>query len=330
MAGNIHDRAYYEEKFFNWLQEHKVQVTHGEHFVRMLQNFANNDDFISTHNAGNHAFTLGHNRFSHMNRDEWKAYLRTGLSRPTSSGASSVHTAPKDTSSLPDAVDWVSLGAVTGVKDQGQCGSCWSFSTTGALEGAYKNKWGTLKSFSEQNLVDCDNLRNGGTDHGCNGGWMDDAFNWVKKNGGLAYENDYTYVSGTSQTANTCVQEKYTKDPKVTPSGYVDVAANSDAAFMSALAQQPLSIAIEADQTSFQLYKSGVFTGACGATLDHGVLAVGYGTDSTLGLDFYKVKNSWGTGWGEGGYIRLVRGNTTVNDGAGQCGILSAASYPVM
>jgi C1A family cysteine protease len=109
----------------------------------------------------------------------------------------------------------------------------------------------------------------------------------------------------------------------------VDVAINSDAAMMSALAQQPVSIAIEADESTFQLYKSGVFTDTCGANLDHGVLAVGYGTDSATGQPFYKVKNSWGSSWGEGGYIRLVR-DATLNSGAGQCGILAAPSYPTL
>jgi len=325
LAGNVHDRAYYEEKFFNWLKEHKVQAQDGNHFVRMLQNFANNDDIIEAHNAGNHTFTLGHNQFSHMSLDEWRAYVKLGLSRPEPlEGPSSIHEAPADVSALPASIDWSTKGGVTPVKDQGQCGSCWSFSTTGALEGAYFNKYGSLKSFSEQNLVDCDTLSNGGRDHGCNGGLMDNAFSWVKKNGGLAYESDYVYVSGTTKTAGTCVQTKYPKDTKVTPTGYTDVTKNSDNALMSALAKQPVSVAIEADQSAFQLYKSGVFTAACGTNLDHGVLAVGYGTLN--GVDYYKVKNSWGASWGQNGYILLQRG---VSQKEGQCGILSGPpSYP--
>jgi len=153
---------------------------------------------------------------------------------------------------------------------------------------------------------------------------MDNAFTWVKKNGGLAYESDYVYVSGTTKTAGTCTQSQYTIDAKVAPVSYTDVQTNSDAALMSALAQQPVSVAIEADQSAFQLYKSGVFTAACGTNLDHGVLAVGYGTLN--GVDYYKVKNSWGTGWGMDGYILLQRG---VSQKQGQCGILSGPpSYP--
>jgi C1A family cysteine protease len=237
-----------------------------------------------------------------------------------------VHAAPSMRASIADSIDWTTLGAVTGVKDQGQCGSCWSFSTTGSLEGAYFNKYGVLKSFSEQNFVDCDILRNGGRDHGCNGGLMDNAFSWAKSNGGVCSEADYPYVSGTTQTSGTCAQSSCTKDAKVAPSGYVDVATNSDPALMSALNIGPVSVAIEADQASFQLYKSGVFTGVCGTSLDHGVLAVGYGSQD--GLDYYKVKNSWGTSWGENGYILLQRGVSQVQ---GQCGILSGPpSYPLL
>jgi len=153
---------------------------------------------------------------------------------------------------------------------------------------------------------------------------MDNAFTWAKKNGGVCYEQDYPYVSGTTKTAGTCDQSKCTKDAKVAPASYTDLVANSDDAMLSALAQQPVSVAIEADQTAFQLYKSGVFTAACGTNLDHGVLAVGYGTMD--GQDYYKVKNSWGTSWGDKGYIYLARG---VSQKEGQCGILAGPpSYP--
>jgi len=134
----------------------------------------------------------------------------------------------------------------------------------------------------------------------------------------------YTAKDGTCQ--KSCA-----KDTKATPSGakgYVDVKTNSDSAMMSALAIGPVSIAIEADQAAFQLYKSGVFTGTCGASLDHGVLATGYGVDGAN--EYYNVKNSWGTSWGEKGYIRLVKG-TNVNNGKGQCGMLSGPpSYPTL
>eukprot|EP00605_Chrysophyceae_sp_TOSAG23-4_P001627 GSChrysophyteH1.ASY1.ANO1.1787.1 assembled CDS len=160
---------------------------------------------------------------------------------------------------------------------------------------------------------------------GCNGGLMDNAFDWAAKNGGVCTEADYPYTSGTTKKAGTCDQSQCTKNANVAPKSHTDVKKNSDDAMMSALAQQPVSIAIQADQKDFQLYTSGVFTGDCGAQLDHGVLAVGYGTQS--GTDFYKVKNSWGETWGDAGYILLGRGSQ-YNNGAGQCGMLSSASYP--
>ncbi len=227
-------------------------------------------------------------------------------------------------SSTASSVDWVTAGAVTPVKDQGQCGSCWSFSTTGALEGAYYTTYGTLPSFSEQQLVDCDNRQHGGKDMGCNGGLMDNAFTWIKKNGGLCTEVSYPYVSGTTKTAGTC-QTTCSAVKNSAVVSYTDVPTKSDSAMMQALTLQPVSVAIEADQKAFQLYKSGVFTGECGTNLDHGVLVVGYGTMS--GTDYYRIKNSWGTTWGDAGYIYIGRGSQ-YNDGQGQCGVLLSASYP--
>ncbi len=150
-------------------------------------------------------------------------------------------------------------------------------------------------------------------------------FRRASKNGFICLESEYAYVSGTTETAGTCSESQCTKDTTTAPAGYVDVTTNSDTALISAIYQQPVSVAIEADQVKFQLYSSGVFTASCGTDLDHGVLVVGYGTDSTSGYDYYKVKNSWGTSWGESGYIRLQRG---VSQTGGQCGILSEPSYP--
>jgi hypothetical protein len=115
-TANLRDRKYYEEKFFNWLKEHKVVASSGEHFVKMLQNFANNDDLIETHNAKNLSYQLGHNKFSHMSVEEWREHVRLGLKKPEIK-AEFVHMPPGNVAALPDSVDWVNAGAVTGVSN---------------------------------------------------------------------------------------------------------------------------------------------------------------------------------------------------------------------
>jgi C1A family cysteine protease len=309
------------DRFHEWIETFHYQFRDDAHFYDVYRKWSANDRFIEVSNGQNLTYILGHNQFSGMNTDDFRKYLLS-FDKPTFE-QNYVQT---DISSAPKSVDWVAAGAVTPVKDQGQCGSCWSFSTTGALEGAYFVKYGTLPSFSEQQLVDCDNLSNGGRDHGCNGGLMDNAFTWIKKNGGLCSEQDYPYVSGTTKTSGSCKTTcKINGNSKV--QYFVDVVPNSDENMMNAISKQPVSVAIEADQPSFQLYKSGVFTGTCGTNLDHGVLVVGYGTEGTV--DYYTVKNSWGPTWGSGGYIKLGKG-PNYNKGAGQCGVLMEASYPVL
>ena len=322
---NLHTREFYEDKFVNWMSLFNITCKDGPIFRNMLNNFANNDDIIESHNENinnDNTYELGHNQFSHMSFDEFKAYVHL---TPTLTNVESDTDTYSDLESefnvtaLPVSVDWTTKGAVTGVKDQGNCGSCWSFSATGALEGAYQIKYGTLVSFSEQNLVSCDTI-----DSACNGGLMDNAFSWTKSNGGLCTETGYPYTSGTTGQKGACTTT-CTKNTGVTPKSFTDVTKNSDSALMTALVQQPVSIAIQADQPAFQSYKSGVLTGTCGSNLDHGVLAVGYGT-WTDGTDYYKVKNSWGTTWGMGGYILIQRGNP---QRCGECGILCGPpSYP--
>lgn len=318
----------YSERFEKWVNEYKIRFTSEHHMYEILNKWITNHNFIEYTNSLNLSYTLGHNQFSGMDEFDFQKYI---MNNQFLFNHGEVYThylrSGEYVVNLPNYVDWVKEGAVTPVKDQGQCGSCWSFSTTGAIEGAFFIKNGTLVSFSEQQLVDCDNFKHGGKDHGCNGGLMDNAFNWVSKNGGLCTENDYPYISGDGQTED-CKTTCHVIGPSKVIS-YVDVTPNDDAAMMSALSKQPISVAIEADQREFQLYKSGVFTGKCGVNLDHGVLLVGYGTDSVTGENFYKIKNSWGNTWGENGYIRIGRG-TEYNGGQGQCGVLLEGSYPVL
>jgi len=317
----------YELKFSEWVKDFRMTFQNDMHRETVLQKWISNHKFIQFVNSQNLTYTLGHNQFSGMDSAEFSSWVKRGVPIPIESSFMEQQLRGSyfslTSESFPDSVDWVAKGAVTPVKDQGQCGSCWSFSTTGALEGAYYNKYGKLVSFSEQQLVDCDNLSHGGKDHGCNGGLMDNAFSWIMKNGGLCTESAYPYVSGTTKTSGTC-QTSCSNVDGSRATGFVDVSPNSDVAMMNAIALQPVSVAIEADQREFQLYKSGVFTSACGTNLDHGVLVVGYGTEA--GQDYYKIKNSWSSSWGEGGYIRIGRGSQ-YNSGKGQCGVLMQASY---
>lgn len=312
------------DRFEEWVQRFKYKFLDETHYIKIFTTWSSNDKFISEINSMNLTYTLGHNQFSGMDNEEYRNYL--SLSGPYTKDVVNPELAVEQTSALPASVNWVKKGGVTSVKDQGQCGSCWSFSTTGALEGAYFVKYGKMDSFSEQQLVDCDNYRNGGKDHGCKGGLMDNAFSWIQKNGGLCSELEYPYVSGETKTEGTC-QTTCTVNKNSAIKGFTDVAPSSDDAMMSALNKQPVSIAIEADQREFQLYKSGVFTGTCGAKLDHGVLVVGYGSLSNQ--DYYLVKNSWSLSWGDNGYIMLGRGKQ-YNNGDGQCGLLLEGSYPTL
>jgi hypothetical protein len=277
---------------------------------------------VQTHNAAGHSWTMAMNKFADLTADEFaEQYITGGYDTFAAFRRSFPHrNFIMPTFVAPSSVDWTTQGAVTPVKNQGQCGSCWAFSTTGSVEGAWFLSNGTLVSLSEQQLVDCSAAQG---NQGCNGGLMDSAFEYIIANKGLTTEANYPY---TAQDG-TCVAAK-AKAVAATIKSYTDVTTNSEAALEAAIAQQPVSVAVEADQNSFQLYSGGVMTAACGAQLDHGVLAVGYGTDSASGEQYWKVKNSWGADWGVNGYILLGKGKT-YNGGAGQCGILSDPSYPV-
>jgi len=312
--------------FEKWAVEFKYEID--ENYVELFEKWVSNHKFIEETNAKNLTYSLGHNQFSAMDQNDFRTYLGYNSIEEKEEKIYFESESYNLRGSLPESINWVELGGVTPVKDQGKCGSCWSFSTTGALEGAYFKKYGELTSFSEQQLVSCDNLKNAenrGHDHGCNGGLMDNAFQWIEGNGGLCSENDYPYVSGDGAVDACETKCSPVHGSKIVE--FVDVKPSDDVAMMNAISKQPVSIAIEADQREFQLYKSGIFTGACGTKLDHGVLVVGYG--SLDGNDYYLVKNSWAESWGDAGYIKLGRGSK-YNNGDGQCGILLQGSYPVV
>jgi C1A family cysteine protease len=320
-------------RFQEWAKTHSIDISNSLAQSRIYSNWLSNDKYIEEINSKNLTYTLGHNAFSGYSSEEFAVLMGFKSDRVKSAGLRGLIQGESDLTALPTSIDWRAKGMVNPIQDQGQCGSCWAFSTIQAVESASAIKYGTLPKLSEQELVDCDNLSNGGRDHGCNGGLMDNAFNWIGKSNGVCSESAYPYTSGTTKTSGTCAMKSCTNVAHTDVTNHVDVQTNSDNAMMTALALQPVSVAIEADQKAFQLYSSGVFTSACGTNLDHGVGLVGYGTMS--GTDYYILRNSWGTTWGVGGYMYLGRGNDPAtgkpyNGGAGQCGVLGEGSYPIV
>ncbi|XP_058070087.1 cysteine proteinase mucunain-like [Magnolia sinica] len=304
----------YEE----WLAKHGKSYNALGEKEKRFEIFRDNLLFINEHNAGNHTYTLGLNKFADLTNEEFRSlYLGAKIdSKLRLSKAKSDRYSYIQGEELPDSIDWREKGAVVPIKDQGSCGSCWAFSTIAAVEGINQIVTKGLISLSEQELVDCDTSYN----EGCNGGLMDYAFEFIINNGGIDTEEDYPYKGYDYR----CDQSR--KNARVVSiDGYEDVPVNDEKALQKAVANQPVTVAIEGGGTAFQLYKSGIFTGRCGTELDHGVAAVGYGTEN--GVDYWIVKNSWGTEWGEKGYIRMER--NLAHTTTGKCGIAMEASYPI-
>lgn len=295
--------------FIKHVAEHNLSYATVEEFNARKEIYAAKDQLMAEINADEaNTFTVGHNQFSTWTDSEFKRVL--GFKPWTQNVVEVENNTPNA-----DSVNWVTKGAVTPVKNQGSCGSCWSFSSTGAMEGAHFISTGTLLSLSEQELVDCDH--NGSA--GCNGGSMEGAFQWYETNK-AELEADYSYTGKNG----TCQESSYTG--QFSSTGYKTVTANSESAFKASIEAGPTSVAIEADKMVFQMYKNGVLNSTkCGTNLDHGVLAVGYGTDSS-GQAYYLVKNSWGATWGDQGYLKIA----DVGDGPGICGIQMAAVRPTV
>jgi C1A family cysteine protease len=261
-------------------------------------------------------FTLGVNQFSDLTPEEFKAlYINSGYQSGSATvGSYGCKTYTSAATSAPASIDWRQKNAVTSVKDQGQCGSCWTFSSTGASEGAWAIATGKLIDLSEQQLVDCATGVSYGS-HGCNGGQMEGADKYLIANGQCSLAS-YPYTA-TDDKCKTC-------SPVAHFSSCSDVKPNDQVSLKGAVSMQPVSVAIEADTRYFQSYTGGILDAStCGTTLDHGVLITGYGTDN--GKKYWNVKNSWSSTWGEQGYVRILRSDST-ND-AGICGIAMDPSF---
>jgi cathepsin L len=310
------------KQFSNFQERFSKKYLNIDELETRFKIFRENFRSIITHNLDHtQNFTMGINQFTDLTSQEFKDQFASGYKSLQSFGCGSFSS---HVSSLPEKVDWATTpNVVNAVRDQGQCGSCWAFATTANAESVWALYSGKLLDLSEEFLVDCA-TGVGYFNMGCNGGNPDSAFKYMI-NKGQCYEASYPYTSGVTKTAGEC--QKCTS-AGVKFSSCSDVLPKDQVALKAAVAKQPVVIAIEADTRYFQSYSSGVLTDGvkCGTTLDHAVEIVGYGTEN--GIDYWKVRNSWGSSWGLNGYVLIQRTSST-ND-IGVCGIAAEPSFLVV
>jgi cathepsin L len=297
----------YQSAFTFWMQQYQKSYSH-EEFQHRYKTFRQNMDFIERKNKENLGFTVAMNQFGDLSSSEFaNLYLGTRIK------VAPVPVVPTVRARAPVSWDWRTKGAVTAIKNQGQCGSCWSFSTTGSTEGCHFLTTGKLVSLSEQNLMDCSTSQG---NQGCNGGLMTQAMDYIISNKGIDTEASYPY---TAQDG-TCNYNPANSGATLT--SYTNVNTGDENDLLAKAAMGPTSVAIDASQNSFQFYSSGVYneTACSTSQLDHGVLVAGWGVSN--GTPYWLVKNSWGTSWGLAGYIWMSRNN------GNQCGIATMATLP--
>ncbi|XP_044969245.1 ervatamin-C-like [Hordeum vulgare subsp. vulgare] len=309
-----------------WMAKYGRVYADAAEKLRRQEVFAANARHIDAVNrAGNRTYTLGLNHFSDLTNEEFAekhlGYRHQpgpgGLRPEDSSPAAAVNVTDAQLQSTPDSVDWRARGAVTPVKHQGHCGSCWAFAAVAATEGLVQIATGNLISMSEQQVLDC----TGGTSS-CKSGYVNAALTYITASGGLQTEAAYAY----SAEQGACRSGGASPNSAAAVGVHRSAMLNGDEGALQVLvAGQPVAVAVEAEP-DFHHYKSGVYVGSpsCGQKLHHAVTVVGYGADGG-GQGYWVVKNQWGAGWGEGGYMRLTRGN-----GGNNCGMATHAYYPTM
>jgi len=288
----------YRNQFVGFVKQYNKAYSVEEMFAK-FNTFKYWVDFVRNHNAGNHTWEAGINEFSDLMPEEFNKLYLSGLRVPETTQFSMTDMTVEEP--VANDIDWRSRGLVTGVKNQGSCGSCWAFSATGVMEGFHKKQSGSLPNLSEQQLVDCSGSAG---NHGCQGGWPSSAITWAAKNGGSCSQGSYPYTGRDGACKRGCTVAAKVSGART---------GSGENTLVSQLNNFPVSVAIDASG-SFQSYRSGVFSGPCSTQLNHAVLAVGY-TGS-----YFIVKNSWGTGWGSGGYIMMARGRNL-------CGINNALAW---
>ncbi|PRQ31385.1 putative fruit bromelain [Rosa chinensis] len=322
LASHATSRSLYEaslaEKHEQWMAKHGRVYPNAAEKERRLGIFRKNVEYVEKfNNEANKTYKLNINKFSDMTDEEFRRY-HTGFKMPpglnsTSSNFSYQGLAATD---IPTSVDWREQQAVTPIKDQKTCGACWAFTVAAAVEGLTKIKTGQLISLSEQQLVDCNHQNKG-----CGGGNLDFAYSYVVQNGGLAREETYPYQATEMGTCDTNKESEHAA--QIT--GYERVPSSSENDLQKAVAMQPVSIVITADGPDFKMYGSGVYkSGNCGTEPNHAVTAIGYGTTED-GTPYWLMKNSWGEGWGESGYMRILRNSDAPE---GMCSLAVSPVYP--